>query len=633
MAGPYTVASTQKITDIQSAFDKRVFPTVTLWNRLEGRPRTDAFDRALRAEVRDALWMLSRQWQMGEFQGDDAGSPIFARVHLTTTRLDRYRPGEHPVEPFDDATPLEAEVERRHIPFTVGGAPAALDLRLLLGRQWVKMLNAALGGDHTADFVAAYPVDVPDPTDPAHAPLCAHPEAWSRFAAVGGRRMDGWKLYAHLAADPSHHAYDGIGALAGREAEVEAVEARWRAWYERLFTQPAADGVDAWEPSRLEYRFACSAPDLEGEKVLAAEEYYHGRLDWYSLDVDAEAAALGDPGAGTPAAPATETQVLLPTPLAFEGMPHTRWWTFEDRRTSFGDIKPDTTDIAKLLLMEFGLVYANDWFMIPYTLKAGSLVRILGMAVTNVFGERTWVEAAGRGPDDAWQRWAMYLQSTRGDAGHPADTGLCLLPTVPKVQEGRPLEEVLLLRDEVANLVWGVEATVPLAGGGGKPGAEAARETLAWFRADLERRVGAGTTVPAPPPATTAAIRYQVMNTVPENWIPFIPVHVPGSVREVQLQRAALPRILEGDPDDPQRVRPRTALLRQGLDGAQAQPLFLHEEEVPRAGVRVTQSFQRTRWRDGRVWVWLGARKQTGRGEGASGLAFDRVVDVPPSQP
>ena len=33
---------------------ERQFPTVTVWNRLEGRPRTPEFDRALRAEVRDA---------------------------------------------------------------------------------------------------------------------------------------------------------------------------------------------------------------------------------------------------------------------------------------------------------------------------------------------------------------------------------------------------------------------------------------------------------------------------------------------------------------------------------------------------------------------------------------------------
>ncbi|MGH3974222.1 MAG: hypothetical protein ACRDS9_12990 [Pseudonocardiaceae bacterium] len=36
-------------------------PTVVVWNRLEGRPRTTGFDRALRAEIRDPLWMLTRQ--------------------------------------------------------------------------------------------------------------------------------------------------------------------------------------------------------------------------------------------------------------------------------------------------------------------------------------------------------------------------------------------------------------------------------------------------------------------------------------------------------------------------------------------------------------------------------------------
>ena len=109
-----------------------------------------------------------------------------------------------------------------------------------------------------------------------------------------------------------------------------------------------------------------------------------------------------------------------------------------------------------------------------------------------------------------------------------------------------------------------------------------------------------------------------------------IPVHVAGDNRETQLQRAAMLRILIGDPDPtPDPVRPRTFLLRQGLEGVPALKYLLHEEEVPRAGVRVSLSFQRTRWRDGRAWVWLGVRKQTGRGEGSSGLAFDRIVDIP----
>jgi hypothetical protein len=124
-------------------------------------------------------------------------------------------------------------------------------------------------------------------------------------------------------------------------------------------------------------------------------------------------------------------------------------------------------------------------------------------------------------------------------------------------------------------------------------------------------------------------VRYRVMNTVPEHWIPFVPVHIEGQSREIQLQRAAMLRILEGDPNPPERVRPRTTLLRVGLDLTPPEPFYVFEEEVPRAGVRVGQAFQRTRWLDGRVIVWLAAHKSTGRGEGSSGLAFDRLVESP----
>lgn len=37
-----------------------LLPTVVMWNRLEGRPRREDFLRALRAEVRDSLWMLCK---------------------------------------------------------------------------------------------------------------------------------------------------------------------------------------------------------------------------------------------------------------------------------------------------------------------------------------------------------------------------------------------------------------------------------------------------------------------------------------------------------------------------------------------------------------------------------------------
>ena len=86
-----------------------------------------------------------------------------------------------------------------------------------------------------------------------------------------------------------------------------------------------------------------------------------------------------------------------------------------------------------------------------------------------------------------------------------------------------------------------------------------------------------------------------------------------------------MPRYLVDDPAPSfERVRPRTTLLREGLD--RNQPYRIHEEEVPRAGVQTAQAFQRTRWNDGKVYTWLGVSKQTGRGEGHSGLAFDRLA-------
>ena len=603
--------------DLANVIARRARPGITVWNRLEGRPRADKFDRALRAEVRDALWMITRQWQMGEFLGDDAGSPIFAKMRVETTRLRKYQAAHGPVEEFNDAIPLESQVEQLPIPFVLSEQEVSLDIRLLVGRHWIKLI-APLPAAAVAEYIAKYPLHVPDPDQPVDASIIAHAEAWADFAAAT-MRMDGIKLYLHLKAGGT--AADGIGPLAGLEDQANPLGDKLVIWFEKLFYQPTHPG--AWLPDRLEYQFAVSTPEHEGEKVFVAEEYFQGHLDWYNFDIDQTQRTLGEPAAVSEPPKAT-TLTMLPTQATFNGMPNTRWWAFEDSRTNFGDVKPDTTDLAKLLLIEFGLVFANDWFLVPFTVPAGSVATVKGLAVTNVFGERTWIDAAGRGDDDDWQRWAMFLTSIKGKGHEPADLSLMIPPAAQKVLEGPDLEEIMFVRDEMANMVWGVERTIPLPSGEPKRGREAAEETRGFF----ERKVGK---VPQLVPlAPGAKIRYRVMTTVPENWIPMIPVHVAGDIRETQLQRAAMLRIIDGDPADPVPVEPRTSLLRVGLDLSTPTSYFLHEEEVPRAGVVATQAFQRTRWRDGRAWLWLGARKQTGRGEGSSGLAFDQIIDLPP---
>ncbi|RYZ32648.1 MAG: hypothetical protein EOP49_37215, partial [Sphingobacteriales bacterium] len=319
----------------------------------------------------------------------------------------------------------------------------------------------------------------------------------------------------------AHSAADGIPGAAPLSFAIDKLAADWIQWFDsEMYYQPVDDAVDplkggdAWKPSYLEYNCEVSAPLDGNEKVMTADEYYSGHLDWFSFDVDRKQVTLGEPEPRPEPVDEVEppeepepveqvhTRTFLPTAVTFDGMPNTRWWKFEDSKTNFGDVKPSTTDLAKLLLIEFGLVYANDWFTIPFKIPVGTIADVRGLAVTNTFGERFWVEASGRGQDDNWHRWNMFTMSVKGKGEQQADTSLPLLPTVFKIQESDPLEEVVFVRDEMANMVWAIETRVPLLSGFTRPGKEMADETL-QYHSRLIQKNG-----PAPILPYKAAISY-----------------------------------------------------------------------------------------------------------------------------
>jgi hypothetical protein len=84
-----------------------------------------------------------------------------------------------------------------------------------------------------------------------------------------------------------------------------------------------------------------------------------------------------------------------------------------------------------------------------------------------VFGERFWIEPATSGPEESWRRWGMFNLTAR-PAGSP-DTCLLLPSSANHALDGRPVEAVHLIRDEVSNMVWGIETTVQLADGASRP--------------------------------------------------------------------------------------------------------------------------------------------------------------------
>jgi hypothetical protein len=370
------------------------------------------------------------------------------------------------------------------------------------------------------------------------------------------------------------------------------------------------ESLQAWNPRHLEYGLQLSAPRGEVPAALDATGYRGGRLDWFNFDaVEADSAHSSGP-------PSTlEVSSFMPTAIQFDGMPNTRHWTFEEGVINFGEINPDTTDIAKLLLIEFGLVYANDWFMLPIDLPVGSLTEVRGLAVTNVFGERLWIEPAVdiEGPTGSWQ---MFRLTNKG----AADPRLFLPATTTTGLESAAVERVVCIRDEISNMVWGIETIVQLSDGSSRTGRQVALE--------LHGKYQSAVVVPPPPPIENdAKVQYTLMTSVAEHWIPFVPVHIDNDNHEIQLQRAAMPRLLEGQIGViPDKIEPRTRLMRVGLDNVSAKSYYVAELEIERAGTTIDTKWQRCRWRNGNVVLWQGHHRRTGRGEGSSGLAFDTLV-------
>jgi len=131
--------------------------------------------------------MLTRQWQLGEFEGDDAGSAVTSRnsarqpLIWINTKLTN-----HALQSFDKTVPFEAKVEQRLIPFSTLEQQLSLDIRLVMGRRWFQLLKnkGLLTNPLRQFFLNHYKIEKPDPTQKKDAGICA---ASDGLAAISGR--------------------------------------------------------------------------------------------------------------------------------------------------------------------------------------------------------------------------------------------------------------------------------------------------------------------------------------------------------------------------------------------------------------------------------------------------------------
>lgn len=610
-------------------------PDLSAYAIYEPRTVARAIAPVIKAQVHDALWMLTQQWRVGEFNGDDAGSVIKAKIETQSTVLNRFRSkredGE--VKPFKNDIPLETMVEQLPLLWDLG-------MQITVGFQWMKILRSKNLSDAIDKSKAVFGLsdDTGNNAQKASNLNASQVRNSLKIKNVNGwvenaRIVNGESLVEWFKNNPPPTSAQPINTLSMSASELldfEEAKTIFLNWFKNTYNQPISDQGISWNDRKFEYEFSVSAPDTTAsnapQTVLLADKYKDGTLDWYSFDRSPTGTSLQESPAytinnGDVVLPSS-VQTYIPHTIEFKGMPKARWWEFEDKNVDLAKMLAQKQDISKLVVMEFGLIYSNDWFVIPHSIPDASLTEVKGLVVTDVFGQQFRVNrAAPTGAGTNWQKWDMYNLSKRGVSQQESYGRLLMAPRLKERLESEPLERVMMLRDEMANMVWGVEEVVPNELMGGMDGKNASNELQKYLAANYTPLV------PASYIPNAADHRFQMSNAVPENWIPFIAVNPDIQGRTIMLQRATMKRYIGNDYTD-ELIKPRTFILSPGIENAE--PYFINEEATSKSGFVISTNFQRTRWYGGSTFTWLGHKVQTGRGEGNSGLKFDILTDKEP---
>jgi len=564
--------------------------SVTNWTRLEPEPRDASMDRSLQAQIRDPLWMLARQWQMGEFLGTDGGSPVQAVFAGETQTLSTFRPGSNDAStiPLDAKLPLEVHAERETVTLKLRGA-AQLGFYF---EALVRGSGVANAAQVIAAFRGSFPVapTVPDPTN-------MQPDAVRFRSLVAGRVTDGESLHVSASAVaagktppiplPSAASFPGMPAVLSAFVQYRA----------SLFSEPGADA--AWEDTKLDYNFAVGSPRPSQSILLNAPSFAGGNLDWYSFALQTN---YKNPlAASNPPQENTFSFNFLPQHVTFRGVRDPRWWALEDAVTDFGQVDAEHVDLAKLLVMEFALVYGGDWFSVPAPVPRAGLSRVTLLVVADTFGVRTVIHSAqetavspGESP------WSMFQLSGNGVRSDFIVTA----PTLGVAEDGDAVEEVLFLRDDMAAMAWAIEHQLQGDLDAPVDGHEA---FLRW------QKVNPPATRPQATPGGPQ-IFYTTEIPVPNNWIPLVPVKTPKG--RLYLRRGIMEIPTQGGIVT---VSGRALLLDPG------RPFFVADHVVPRSGILADRYFRRARSADGSTYLWMARKTGPASGPGWSGLRFDVV--------
>ena len=570
--------------------------------RVEGSNRDPDNEDNLAMRIADPLWMLGRQWQFGEFLAEDNGSPIQVTAHYRKLKLDVFS-ASGDSRTLLNGMPLEVYVEAMEAPIH------DLRTKVRIGQQLERIIKRkfekAAAQNYIRNLRSTFKLSPNKWTNEDKKTLDNGSDSFFRLMAK--KAIDGHQVIDKVEKDES---YFSTGSFAGLLPCIKELYS----WYKDSIAQPNPGKKECWVPNQLLHKFQVHQKQHSGKLhdiCLTAPDYQSGELDWYSFDtLDVKGDTYNQLDKEAP-------DSRLPIHVTFGGIPDKRLYSFEDNKIDLGSMDLEAKDLLRMMLVDFSLVSGSDWYAIGLKMGLGELCWIDKIEVKDVFGVVTTITNGQKlsntekvGPqlsDNPLEVWDVFkirkeTPSYYEQSQHP----MYLAPVVNHRQESEPIEELLFVRDEFANMVWAVERKVQNEMGDTVEGFELHLEHHGPFQEeDTPEQDEAGTFVPG----------YQLATNVPSNWIPFLPIQISEGSTQIELQRALMLR--NTDNDNPTDIESLSRLAKE-LER-------VREEAVPRAGVRIQLTKQRVRWTDGRTYVWLGRKVLTGRGEGNSGIRFDEM--------
>jgi hypothetical protein len=657
-------------------------PSITSWTRLEPRARVEDLERAvetgLEARIHDASWLLARQWQMGEFTGEDGGSPVAAHVTAVTAPIARYAVGTAPADALHDAVAVRAyqlferrgrvhgyatrdwfdaerqvRAERRH---------SIESLRKLVERRAYDLF-VRRGSQHGYDrwdwFVAEGQIReelgtmAVRPFDPSTTPLETLVECEPRppaaplplnRAADGGlqflrilserlqpnrartyreRYLAVYPIAAPDAPDSDSRGYADV--IAGRVIDGErlAGDVRAAARTGRLPAQPKIDPPDERAIGEALAEWIKWYDELAAQSPADAATAWNPERMEYSFSI----------GADLP-----RGEMVLGAPEYSGG--RLDWHAFvvqpaSELRDPQSPGQPAGTLAATAIPtpLRFAGMPALRWWELEDAAVdfgrvgagAADLARMLLVEFATIYGNDWFSIPLERAPVGA----IIELQSlTVTDAFGQSSA---VAPFSRSVAPAFRLFELTHAGDPAGSAAPGVFFLPPVLATvlEGEPIEEvfAVRDEMANIAWAIERAVegAAGRRVtrredrpvqnPAPAAGTPTELAYRLQEFVPPNWIPLV-----AQAASKRLIRGVL---MQPGPDGkPVANAPAGQLLEPRRPG---EALRLHDSELPLTGLRLTRTWQYARWVTGTTHLWVGREKRGGGTDVSSGLRFDRV--------